>query len=117
MKNTLASAFLAIGVIGLLGSPGHAANFPQAALAGAPMAHSANRAPVVAQALRTGFPTLVPVGASVSGADRPSHDLHAGGIEFPGVVASPRRAQAAPVEAAAGRDTLQANRFQTISLR
>ena len=114
MKNTFASAFLVLGMVGVLGQAGHAANFPQAALAGAPAAHSANRAPAAAQALRAGFPTLAPVSAGVSGANRPSHDLYAGSIEFPGVVATPPPAQAVP---AAGRGTLQTNRFQAISLR
>ncbi len=115
MKKTLASAAL---VFGLLGQAGHAENFPQAALAWAPAAHSVNRAPAEAQALRVGFPTLGPVGRAATGANRPSRDVRAGGIEFPGVAATPLRTHAEPVEAAATeRSRMQTNRFQTISLR
>lgn len=115
MKKTLASAAL---VFGLLGQAGHAENFPQAALAWAPVAHSVNRASTEAQALRVGFPTLAPVGRAVASANRPSHDIEASSIDFPGVVATPLRAHAEPVEAAAtDRSRLQMNRFQAISLR
>ena len=115
MKKILASAAL---VFGLLGQAGHAENFPQAALAWAPVAHSANRAPAEAQALRVGFPVLAPVGRAVASANRPSRDVQASSIQFPGGVATPLRAQAVPVEAASTeRDRLQMNRFQAISLR
>ncbi|MGI3778038.1 MAG: hypothetical protein ACRYGC_12170 [Janthinobacterium lividum] len=115
MKKTLASAAL---VFGLLGQAGHAENFPQAALSWAPAAHSVNRAPLEAQALRVGFPTLAPVGRAAAGANRPPREVQASSIEFPGVMATPLRTHAEPVEAAATeRSRLQTNRFQAISLR
>ena len=102
MTKTLASAFLALGLVGVLAPAGHAESFPQSALADAPMSRSANRAPAESTALRTGFPTFTLVRDGVISTSRPSRDQSVGSIDFPGMSRAASQVRVGPVEGVAG---------------